>query len=804
MAWNHDGANKVSFSGNMIFKKGKSFEDFWSISFSDRYNVTSAYAENVTATNTPIIFTNVSDSTNIGTINIYILDDTTGTKKPVGSNFVWSSSGVNVNVAANSTYSYQGISHTSIKNEFYYDGISHGVPPYSGTLNGAHSYEIQFVYTETATGRKYYSNRYPYGSQCYYYPITDISQWIRGDLYLVFTASLTNEPWGGYALGDTVTGTLTICNTNPFAASIGISAPSGVTLAQAQFDNISSGATVQTTFTYTIIQADILNGSKSFEFGAGIPGTGSSMNPITKDGITWGCTAFTESPNPYMCLTLTNTNSPDNGDEYVLGEIIEYTLSITNGGNLTIDNLDIWIEATEDRWNNLLPLYPGETRIIDTGITYEVGEEDILRLPYAHSYIKAEGTGTCAWLDDPDVVADPADDEEPVEAPNSEITITIETDTTENPPSGPQGCYDLEDIIDYNILVENTGNLGLTNLTVEDKLTGDSWAIEETLYPGESKSYIASYTVAEYNILEGEVINQVRVWGNSPDPDNPDVDFTSDEYAEQTVDPYPHLTLQLEPVNSPINGNAYVVGEQIRWKITLTNDGNLTLHNITIDNPLTLEYWDTYQGYSISLGPGLSRNWTTNYYTITAADAASEEVVNETTVTWESEDPETPTGSVVEDDAESVLPQYTLTIYSYLEDLNGNYVLDSSRTHVYTYNAGAWYNRTTDTILGFTADKARVYGTLNSDYTEDVYYDRNVWTNTISYRNANTTTELYPSITDTVKYGASYYYTAEPAPSGFQLAGNAVYSGSQPNRGQTFVFVYIPDAPPIVIDDYSI
>ena len=72
----------------MIFKKGKSFEDFWSISFSDRYNVTSAYAENVTATNTPIIFTNVSDSTNIGTINIYILDDTTGTKKPVGSNFV--------------------------------------------------------------------------------------------------------------------------------------------------------------------------------------------------------------------------------------------------------------------------------------------------------------------------------------------------------------------------------------------------------------------------------------------------------------------------------------------------------------------------------------------------------------------------------------------------------------------------------------------------------------------------------------------------------------------------------------------
>ena len=103
---------------------------------------------------------------------------------------------------------------------------------------------------------------------------------------LVFTAHMDEDYQGENALGTRVTGTLNICNTNPFPASISISAPSGVTLAQAQFDNISSGTTVQTTFTYTITQADILNGSKSFEFGAGIPGTGSSMNPITKNGIT--------------------------------------------------------------------------------------------------------------------------------------------------------------------------------------------------------------------------------------------------------------------------------------------------------------------------------------------------------------------------------------------------------------------------------------------------------------------------------------------------------------------------------------
>ena len=62
------------------------------------------------------------------------------------------------------------------EDEFYYDGTQHGKYPYSGTLDGATAYRIQFIYTDAATGREYLSDWYEFGSHYYYSPITNISQ----------------------------------------------------------------------------------------------------------------------------------------------------------------------------------------------------------------------------------------------------------------------------------------------------------------------------------------------------------------------------------------------------------------------------------------------------------------------------------------------------------------------------------------------------------------------------------------------------------------------------------------------------
>ena len=68
----------------------------------------------------------------------------------------------------------------------------------------------------------------------------------------------------------------------------------------------------------------------------------------------------------------------------------------------------------------------------------------------------------------------------------------------------------------------NDGNLTITDITVTDELTGDKWAIE-SLAPGESEAFEASYTVTEADVLAGQVVNVATGKGTSPDPDKPDV-----------------------------------------------------------------------------------------------------------------------------------------------------------------------------------------------------------------------------------------------------------------------------------------
>ena len=303
----------------------------------------SAYAQNVTAANQPIVFTNNTSSVNVGNIKIHIFEETTFGTTPVGNNFSWSSSGINVNVATNGTYSYQGITHTSIADEFYYDGTSHGVSPYSGTLDGAHSYRIQFIYTDTATGKEYLSDFYDFGSHYYYtQPFASFEQAIRGDVNLVFTASAPSETYG---LGERVVGTLTATNTYPYACTLGLNAPDGVILSQSTFENVSSGSTVTTTFEYTIVEEDIIRGYKTFDFGGSIGNVG--MNPININGQTVSCTVQTEPVYAHMSLEFTLTSPvPQEGFDYE--DSIAYSIVLTNDGNVTIDQGEIGTKIMGD------------------------------------------------------------------------------------------------------------------------------------------------------------------------------------------------------------------------------------------------------------------------------------------------------------------------------------------------------------------------------------------------------------------------------------------------------------------------
>ena len=262
---------------------------------------------------------------------------------------------------------------------------------------------------------------------------------------------------------------------------------------------------------------------------------------------------------------------------------------------------------------------------------------------------------------------------------NDQAHLTIEKITTsETPEEG----YALGDTIEYKITATNDGTLPLTNIVVTDKLTGDEWTVD-SLAPGESKDFTARYTVTEADVLAKEVVNVATATATSPDPDEPEVPVDPGTDPEPTSKGEGHLTVEKVTTSQAPEGG-YTVGSTINYKITVKNDGDFTITDITVTDELTGDAWTLE-----SLAPGKSRDYTTSY-TVTEADAEAGNVVNVATAKGTSPDPGNPqvpvkNGTVTEN---VVPPEPEPVTYSITYKLNGGSYNGSTKDIVEKYPNG--------------------------------------------------------------------------------------------------------------------
>ena len=207
----------------------------------------------------------------------------------------------------------------------------------------------------------------------------------------------------------------------------------------------------------------------------------------------------------------------------------------------------------------------------------------------------------------------------------------MEKETTSKPANGES--YALGEKITYKITVKNDGNLTIKNVKVKDELTGDEWTIE-SLAPAASKEFTAEYTVTEADILAGSVKNEATADGDN-DSDDP-TDPGDDDAEDPTEEPDGHLTVVKITTSKPADGKAYTLGEEITYKITVKNDGNLTITDITVTDELTEDEWTIK-----SLAPGEEKEFKATYV-VTEEDSKISKVVNIATAKGTSPDPDKP------------------------------------------------------------------------------------------------------------------------------------------------------------------
>ena len=258
---------------------------------------------------------------------------------------------------------------------------------------------------------------------------------------------------------------------------------------------------------------------------------------------------------------------------FELGDEIDYTVTVTNNGNVTLEDIAFEDDHLDEQAMTNLPegasLVNGQIVIAELGVgnritftyTYTVTSADI---------IEGKVTNTATATAD-----DPTDPSKPDITDTAETTTTlvpVDASFTVEKTSDVTGSVGVNDTITYTIVVTNTGNVPLTNVVVDDKLddvtfvqsndytiNGDGNAVIDTLAVNASVTLTATYTVAAEDVAAGYVHNEVTANGINPDPDGKDPTG-----GDETYDP-------TDPVKEVKETGSVEVGDTLTYTIHYYN-----------------------------------------------------------------------------------------------------------------------------------------------------------------------------------------------------------------------------------------
>uniref|UniRef100_UPI00260B3B2E DUF7507 domain-containing protein n=1 Tax=uncultured Aquimarina sp. TaxID=575652 RepID=UPI00260B3B2E len=242
--------------------------------------------------------------------------------------------------------------------------------------------------------------------------------------------------------------------------------------------------------------------------------------------------------NPELTLVKTGVASGSN-----VGDVITYTFTVTNTGNVTIDNIFI-----DD-------ILTGSTNLAVSPSILAPGEEGIATAEYV---ITQTDINNGEVINSATVIGDDPDDNDVIDiSDNGDETVD---DNGDGDPTNDETITDIEqlpnlaltktgfyvdvngddlpnvgDEIQYTFTVENTGNVDVTNIVLTDPLEGivvTGGPIDLAVGEIDMTTFTATYVLTAEDVLLGEVINQATVTGQDPNGD--DVIDLSDDPTDTT------------------------------------------------------------------------------------------------------------------------------------------------------------------------------------------------------------------------------------------------------------------------------
>ncbi|UNK42040.1 Ig-like domain-containing protein [Luteimonas sp. S4-F44] len=382
----------------------------------------------------------------------------------------------------------------------------------------------------------------------------------------------------------------------------------GANCVNTQSRNVLAG---QSTVFSFVVQIDV-----------GTPATVNQIvNAVTVNGIDCAATGndcdettlIAVEPAVTSSKALTAVNGAAPAGPVAVGDVLTYTVTVTNSGNVTLPTVTVADARITPDNITCAPLTVGNTCTLVGTYTVTQADADAGTIRNTATVTTPDTPAVCP-AGSTDAVCQPSI-EIPTETPDPSLTV-VKTAST---PSGNTAGS----TIAYSFLVTNTGNVTIANIAIDDdKLDAAAVCPVTTLAPGASTTCTGTHTITQAEVDAGEVLNTATATGTTPGggtttspPDEEDV----------TLETTPSLTV-VKTASTPSGNTA---GSTIAYSFLVTNTGNVTIGNIAIDD-------DKLDAAAVcpvtTLAPGASTTCT-GTHTITQAEVDAGKVLNTATAT---------------------------------------------------------------------------------------------------------------------------------------------------------------------------
>lgn len=364
-------------------------------------------------------------------------------------------------------------------------------------------------------------------------------------------------------------------------------------------------------------------------------------------------TIVTLANDPKIALFKTSTFNDENGDGYAnVGETITYHFDVRNVGNVTLNDVTI-TDPMVTVTGGPINLAPATFDDSTFEAVYTLTQDDVENGTIENQALVTSTDSTGNVIED---VSDFSDD--PTNPVNIDLNMDGDPDdpTVTDLPSNPSillekvgvfndenndGLAQVNETISYTFRVENTGNIAINNVLINDPIVTVNGGPIAVMNPGavDINTFSATYALTQNDIDAGEVSNLATVIGQNgngdditDDSDDPNEAANSDNNNDGEPD---DPTVLQTPQESSISLTKEAtprsfanLGDQISYNLVVTNTGNTTLSNIVVsDNNATI----TSGSPIATLAPGATAN-VEAIYTIEQNDINAESFTNIATV----------------------------------------------------------------------------------------------------------------------------------------------------------------------------